>query len=113
MLFSGDVVMNQSFVAASAVSSMKAWMAAFDRFDALKPATIVPAHGAVGTGGLVDANRTFMGEIDTRARALKVQGRSIDEVAKIVSSEQIARHPDWPRANGVAAAARASFNEAP
>src|SRR5262245_42967132 len=44
VLFAGDVVMNNSFVAASPVSSMKAWLAAFDTFDALKPRTIVPAH---------------------------------------------------------------------
>ncbi len=50
VLFAGDVVMNNSFLAASAVSSMKAWLAAFDTFEALKPQTIVPAHGEVGTG---------------------------------------------------------------
>ena len=39
VLFAGDVVMNNSFLAASAVSSMKAWLAAFDTFEALKPQT--------------------------------------------------------------------------
>ena len=37
VLFSGDVVMNNSFLAATAVSSMKAWLAAFDAFEAMKP----------------------------------------------------------------------------
>lgn len=113
VLFSGDVVMNQSFLAAGAAASMKAWLTAFDAFAAWKPVSVVPAHGAVGTGELIAANRTFMTEIQSRARELKAQGRSIDEVAKIVSSELTAKHPDWPRANGIAGAARAAYNEAP
>ena len=37
VLFSGDVVMNNSFLAANQASSMKAWLAAFDAFEAMKP----------------------------------------------------------------------------
>lgn len=113
VLFSGDVVMNNSFLAASGVSSMKAWLEAFNRFEALMPTTIVPAHGAVGTGALIEVNRSVMQEIARRAAELKAQGRSVDEVATIVSSELTARHPDWPRANGVGAAARSAFSELP
>jgi glyoxylase-like metal-dependent hydrolase (beta-lactamase superfamily II) len=111
VLFSGDVVMNNSFVAATAVSSMKAWLAAFDTFEALKPQVIVPAHGAVGTGALIAANRAFMTAVKTRALALKAQGRSIDDTASAVQAELVAQHPDWPRANGLAAAARSAYTE--
>jgi glyoxylase-like metal-dependent hydrolase (beta-lactamase superfamily II) len=111
VLFSGDVVMNQSFLAAGAASSMKAWLAAFDTFEALKPRTIVPAHGAVGPGTLVAANREVMQAVRTRALALKAEGRSIDDVAKTVQAELQSLHPEWPRANGLAAAARAAYSE--
>jgi hypothetical protein len=30
--------------------SIKAWLAAFDAFEAMKPRTIVPSHGPVGDG---------------------------------------------------------------
>ena len=113
VLFSGDVVMSNSFLAAGPASSMNAWLAAFNTFEAMKPSSIVPAHGAVGTGALIATNRAFMQQVQSRARELKGQGRSIDEVAKIVSSEVQALHPDWPRANGLAAAARSAFTEAP
>lgn len=113
VLFSGDVVMNNSFLAAGAASSMNAWLGAFNTFEAMKPSSIVPAHGAIGTGALIAANRAFMQQVQSRARELKAQGRSIDEVAKVVSSEVQAQHPDWPRANGLAAAARSAFTEAP
>jgi glyoxylase-like metal-dependent hydrolase (beta-lactamase superfamily II) len=113
VLFSGDVVMNNSFVAATAVSSMKAWLAAFDTFEALKPQVIVPAHGAVGTGALIAANREFMTAVKTRALAMKAQGRSIDDTAAAVQAELVAQHPSWPRANGLAAAARSAYTEGP
>jgi len=111
VLFSGDVVMNESFLAAGAVSSMKAWLAAFNAFDALKPRTIVPAHGAVGPGSLIAANRAIMEGVRTRALALKAEGKSLDETASTVQAEFQAKHPGWPRANNLAAAARSAYNE--
>ena len=112
VLFAGDVVMNNSFLAASAVSSMKAWLTAFDTLDALKPKTVVPAHGAVGPGSIIADNRTLMQGIQARAQALRAEGRTADETAATVQKEFQALHPEWPRANGVAAAARAAYAEA-
>jgi glyoxylase-like metal-dependent hydrolase (beta-lactamase superfamily II) len=111
VLFSGDVVMNESFLAANDVSSMAAWLRAFDTFDAVKPGTIVPSHGAVGPGSLIAANRAVMMSIRARAAALKAQGKSIDEAASTIQSELTAAHPTWPRANGVIAAARSAYTE--
>ena len=113
VLFSGDVVMNESFLAATAVSSARAWMAAFDTFEAMKPTTIVPSHGAVGTGSLIAANRAVVASVQTRARELKAQGRAADEAATTIQQELQAAHPGWPRANGILALARAAFAEAP
>ena len=112
VLFAGDVVMNNSFVAANQNSSMKAWLAAFDRFDQWKPKTIVPAHGPIGSGNLIATNRGFMREIQDRARQLKSEGRSADETAAAVQKELEAKHPGFARANGVAGAARAAHREA-
>ena len=111
VLFAGDVVMNNSFLAATPVSSMKAWLAAFDAFEAMKPQTIVPAHGAVGPGTIISTNRQIMQAVQARARALKAQGRSADEAATTIQAELSAQHADWPRANGLAAAARAAYGE--
>ncbi len=113
VLFSGDVVMNNSFLAANQASSMKAWLAAFDAFEAMRPKTIVPAHGAVGEGTIIAVNRAFMLAVQARARELKAQGRSADEAATTVQTEIQAQHPQWPRANGLAAAARAAYAETP
>ena len=109
VLFTGDVVMNESFLAAGPSSSMKAWLSAFDAFEAFKPRTIVPAHGAVGPGTLIASNRTWVQQVRDKALALKAQGTSIDETATAVQAEVLAQHPEWPRANGLAALARAAY----
>jgi len=113
VLFAGDVVMNNSFLAATPVSSMKAWLAAFDAFEQMHPGTIVPSHGAVGDASLIGANRAIMQSVRSRALELKAQGRSADDTAATVQKELQAAHPDWPRGNGLVAAARSAYAEAP
>jgi glyoxylase-like metal-dependent hydrolase (beta-lactamase superfamily II) len=113
VLLAGDVVMNRSFLAATQASSMKAWLAAFDAFEAMHPKIIVPSHGATGDGSIIATNRQIMQAVQARARELKAQGRSADETAVAVQKEFQAQHPDWPRANGLAAAARSAYAEAP
>ena len=111
VLFAGDVVMNNSFLAANQTSSVKAWLAAFDAFEGMKPRTVVPSHGAVGPESLIPTQRTIMRGIQTRARELKSQGRSSDDAAMTVQTELQTKHPTWPRANGIAALARAAYAE--
>jgi glyoxylase-like metal-dependent hydrolase (beta-lactamase superfamily II) len=113
VLFAGDVVMKDSFVAANQASSINAWLAAFDAFDAMKPRTIVPSHGPMGDGSLVPIQRAVMQTIQARVRELKAQGRSADDTAATVQKELQAQHPTWARANGVAGAARAAYEETP
>ena len=113
VLFAGEVVMNNSFLAATPVSSMKAWLAAFDTFEAMGPTVIVPSHGPVGTGALIAVNRGVMRDVQARVRELKAQGRSADEAATTVQAEFQARYPQWPRFNGLVPAARAAYAEIP
>jgi len=113
VLFAGDVVMNTSFLAATPVSSMKAWLAAFDTFEAMKPTTIVPSHGPIGDGSLIGVARTTMTGIQTRVRDLKRQGQSVDDIAATVQKEYQAMHPTWPRVAGVGTIARSAYAEAP
>jgi glyoxylase-like metal-dependent hydrolase (beta-lactamase superfamily II) len=113
VLFAGDLVMNNSFVAASQESSMAAWLSAFDVLEKLGPRVIVPAHAPVGDAALIGINRGFMQAIDARVRQLKAQRRPVDEVAATVQAEMQGKHPTFERANGVAGAARAVYAAAP
>jgi glyoxylase-like metal-dependent hydrolase (beta-lactamase superfamily II) len=112
VLFAGDVVMNKSFLAAREESSIRAWLVAFDVLEALRPAVVVPAHGAVGDGSLIPANRALMQAVQARARELKAKGHAADETAEMVQKEFRAKHPDWPRFNGLLAAAKSAYAEA-
>jgi glyoxylase-like metal-dependent hydrolase (beta-lactamase superfamily II) len=112
VLFSGDVVMNDSFLAANASSSVQAWLAAFDTFEALRPKVVVPSHGMVGDGALVAANRALVTEIRTRTLALKAQGRSSNEAAAAVHDALVAEHRSWARATGIGALAASAYAEA-
>jgi glyoxylase-like metal-dependent hydrolase (beta-lactamase superfamily II) len=113
VLFAGDLVMNNSFVAANQDSSIAAWLSAFDVLETLGPRVIVPAHGPVGDGALIGINRTVMQAIDARVRQLKAQNRPVDEVAATVQAEMQVKHPRFERANGVAGAARAAYAASP
>jgi hypothetical protein len=103
--------MNESFLAAGEATSMAAWLKAFDTFEAMHPSTIVPSHGAVGTGALIASNRALMQAIASRAASLKGQGKTADEAAATIQAELTAAHPGWPRGNGILAAARAAYHE--
>lgn len=113
VVFAGDVVMNNSFVAANQNSSTRAWLAAFDTIGAMKPTTIVPAHGDIGPGSILPTLQKAVLAIQARARQLKAEGRSLEDVGPAVQKEMVAQYPTWARPNGVAALARSAFNEAP
>jgi len=67
----------------------------------------------VGDGSLILVNRTLMMSIRRRAAELKAAGQSADAAAQTAQREEQARHPDWPRVNGIAPAARTAYAEAP
>jgi hypothetical protein len=49
--------------------------------------------------------------VQARARALKAEGKTADEAATMIQTEFQAQHPAWPRANGLANAARSAYAE--
>ena len=112
VLFTGDVVMNRSFVAAGENSSISAWLSAFDIFEAMQPRIIVPAHGEIGPGSLIEFQRTLVTGIKNRTENLKAEGFSLEDTAEIVSAEFQGLFPEYPRARGIAALARSAWHEA-
>jgi glyoxylase-like metal-dependent hydrolase (beta-lactamase superfamily II) len=113
VLFAGDVVMNKTFVAfASPYSSVKAWLADFDRLERLRPATVVPSHGPIGDASLIAAQRAVMLAIQARAVALKHQGKSADDTAQAVQAEMQAQYPGWGAPARVSLIARTAYAEA-
>jgi glyoxylase-like metal-dependent hydrolase (beta-lactamase superfamily II) len=52
-LFAGDVVMSAFPAFASPYSSVRAWLAAMDRLEMMKPKVIVPSHGRLVDAGAI------------------------------------------------------------
>lgn len=112
VLFSGDVVMNRAFLAASPTSSIQTWLTTLDELDALHPAVVVPSHGGIGDSALIGKDRDYLKAVQTRVVELKAQGKSADETAQIVSTEIQARLSDWTAPTRINPAARAAYAEA-
>ena len=109
VLFSGDVVMTALPAFSSPASSVARWQSNLDALEALKPVRIVPSHGPMGNTSMIAAYRTFLDTVVTRARALKAQGRSLDETVQTLQNELQMRY-DRQR---MVSAIRTAYNEAP
>jgi glyoxylase-like metal-dependent hydrolase (beta-lactamase superfamily II) len=109
VLFSGDVVMNNAFLAASATSSIKTWLTTLDELDALKPAVVVPSHGGIGDAALIARDREYLTAVQVRVAQLKAEGKSVEVVAQAVVPEIQAKFPGWTSPARVATAARAAY----
>jgi glyoxylase-like metal-dependent hydrolase (beta-lactamase superfamily II) len=111
VLFAGDVIMNRRFLGFNSPrSSVQAWIDSLDKVAPLHPARIVPSHGEMGDGSLIEINRTYLRALQTRAGELKRDGKTVDEAANTITAEFKAKYPEWMGNAG--AAARIAYNEA-
>ncbi len=113
VLFTGDAVINRFFpIFPDADASGKNWLSILDKLDALHPHIIVPGHGEVGEASLIGTERTYLMGVQLRVAELKVQGKSAEETAKVLSTEFRAKYPDWENPGWIADAAERFYAEA-
>jgi glyoxylase-like metal-dependent hydrolase (beta-lactamase superfamily II) len=112
VLFTGDIVMSQRFLAAQNNSSITAWLATLDELAALKPLHVVPSHGRIGDATLIARDRAFLQAVHKRVSELKGAGKSIDEAVAAVVAEIAPSYPEWGNPQAAAAAARAAYGDA-
>jgi len=112
VLFTGDVVMSQRFLAAQNTSSISLWLSTLDELAALKPSAVVPSHGRIGDAALIARDRAFLAAVQERVAALKRDGKSSDEAAAAVVAEIAPKYPEWGNPSGAAPSARAAYAEA-
>ncbi|MGZ3375427.1 MAG: MBL fold metallo-hydrolase [Phenylobacterium sp.] len=110
VLFAGDVAMKGAPAFASPRSSLGHWLGALDTLDALQPAIVVPSHGPLGGPEFIAGYRAYLTAIRDRTRALKAQGKSVDDAVGAVTAGLKDRYPDTGRMGG---AIRAAYAEAP
>ena len=111
VLFAGDVAMaGQPNFGNPPTSSLDHWLATLDILAALKPAVIVPAHGPIGDASYIANYRTYLTTVRDRTRALKQQGRTVDEASTIITEELKSKYPNTNRISG---AVKVAYQEAP
>ena len=112
VLFAGDVVMSQRFLAAQPNSSLTTWLATLDELTALRPLKVVPSHGVIGDTALIARDREFLLAVQTRVSELKKGGKSLEEAIAAVTSEIAPKYSEWGNPSGAAAVVRAAYAEA-
>jgi glyoxylase-like metal-dependent hydrolase (beta-lactamase superfamily II) len=100
VLVSGDVIQNKAGIGLSGSrSTIKSWIAVLDKAALLEPALILPDHSQPGDGKLIAEQRAFLVDLQERIAALKGQGKSAEEAARLISAEFQARYAGWTRLN--------------
>ena len=111
VLFAGDIMMNRRFLAFGAPqSSVQSWIAVIEKAAPLKPTHIVPSHGELGDGSLIDSNLAYLRALQARVAALKREGKTLQETADTVTTEFRTTYAGWTGNAG--AAARIAYGEA-
>jgi glyoxylase-like metal-dependent hydrolase (beta-lactamase superfamily II) len=112
VLFTGDVVMSQRFLAAQNTSSISTWISTLDELASLKPAKVVPSHGTIGDATLIERDRAFLQAVQERVGELKRAGKSSDEAVAAIADEIAPKYPEWGSPSGAAAIVRAAYADA-
>jgi glyoxylase-like metal-dependent hydrolase (beta-lactamase superfamily II) len=96
VLISGDVVQNRMVPnLPDENASMKGWVDILAQLRPMKLKYIVPDHGALGDGSLIEQDFQFFSELQKRALELKKQGKSADEAGQTLTSAFKSKFPDW------------------
>jgi glyoxylase-like metal-dependent hydrolase (beta-lactamase superfamily II) len=109
VLFTGDVVMSQRFLAAQNTSNLDTWLATLDELTSLNPARVVPSHGSIGDATLIARDRVFIQQTQKRVGELKRAGKSEADAVAAVVAEIAPQYPEWGNPAGAAAVARAAY----
>jgi glyoxylase-like metal-dependent hydrolase (beta-lactamase superfamily II) len=89
------------------------WVTILGELRALKPRFIVPDHGDLGDGSLIETEYTFLSTLQARALELKRQGKSAEEAGQTLLGEFKIKYPDWPNLNGVVNVVKHVYTENP
>lgn len=101
-LLPGDIVMNKTLpFLPSPNSSLKNWISILGQLRSLHVLHVVPDHGALGDGSLIEQEYGLLSNLQSRALELKHQGKSADDAGRILLAEFKAKYSDWPDLNGI------------
>jgi len=101
-LISGDVVQNKMVPnLPDENASMKGWVKILGKLRQSTWRYVVPDHGALGDGSLLQQDYRFVSQLQARSLELKRQGKSADEAGQILLAEFKTKFADWPNLTAV------------
>jgi glyoxylase-like metal-dependent hydrolase (beta-lactamase superfamily II) len=101
-LISGDVVQNKMVPnLPDENASMKGWVEILGKLRQSTWQYVVPDHGALGDGSLLQQDYRFVSQLQARSLELKRQGKSADEAGQILLAEFKTKFADWPNLTAV------------
>jgi len=96
ILWTGDLVEERFFaIMPDADTDAVRWISVLERLEHLRPATVVPGHGAIGGAALIAAVKESLIFARDRAATLRDAGHSLEQTVAELAPELLARHPDW------------------
>jgi glyoxylase-like metal-dependent hydrolase (beta-lactamase superfamily II) len=96
VLFTGDLVENRFFpILPDEDARGSDWIALLERMQGLEAATIVPGHGEIGDGALIEEVRTYLEYVRRRVDETTASGASLDEVKRQLEPEIRSRYATW------------------
>ncbi len=110
VLFSGDLAMKAA-PSFNAKAGLRRWRATLNALVTFRPKIIVPSHGPVGDGQLINAYQFYFSEIQDRVAVLKGEGKTVDQTVATLSAALAERLPNAPARLGPVI--RAAYAEAP
>ena len=114
VLLPGDVVQDEiSPNITCDTCSPRQWIAVLDRVASLHPRLILPDHGGFGGEALIGQERAFLVALQTRAMALKAQGKSAAEAGRLIAAELSQRYPDWQSLRNIPQSVQRAYADRP
>ena len=96
ILWTGDLVEERFFaIMPDGDTDAPRWISVLERLERLRPAAVVPGHGAIGDGALIGAVKESLSFTAERTATLRGAGRSLEQTVTELSAQLLARHPDW------------------
>ena len=92
---------------------MKSWLAVLDKVALLEPLVILPDHSHPGDRKLIGEQRAFLIDLQERMQALKGQGKTAEEAARLISTEFQTKYAGWTRLNFLERSVTDTFGKAP
>ena len=100
LIFTGDLAEPRFFpIMPDADSNAEAWIEVLRGFEALRPAIVVPGHGAVGDVGIILSARLHIEFMRERVRALVAEGHDQQAITDLLVPAIPALYPGWDNAN--------------